>query len=129
MFMNGSRYFGKFMTNINSRQRITTYTNCIYFSTMLSFLRGQRLPIATFSLPSSFSSSIDATTDAKPTLSLKELFSLLLTIESGSVILARMSLLAISNHCKGLQVQCLGIRKMNIIAISDLVETSKVKDV
>jgi len=127
--MNGSRYFGKFMTNINSRQRITTYTNCVYFSTMLSFLRGQRLPIAIFSLPSSFSSSIESTTDSKPTLSLKELFSLLLTIEPGSVIVSKLSLLAISNHCKGLQVQCMGIRKMNIIAVIDLVSTSKVNNV
>ena len=118
MFMKNSRYYGRFMTPLNSRNKIITFQNNFYMSAITSILRGQRLSLSIFSQSTTLTTSVQCVDELKSTGSFKELISLFLSLSSTSTLFANLKLMSLNSHLKGLQVQCLGITKMNVDLVS-----------
>ena len=112
--MKNSRYFGRFMTPLNTRNKIITFQNNFYMSTIASILRGQRLPLSVFSQSTTLTTSVQCIDEAKSNGSLKELISLFLSLSSTSALFTTFKLMSLVSHLKGLLVQCLAMNKMNI---------------
>jgi len=114
--MNHTRYYSKFInTRINTNKSIITFTNNFYFSVMTRILRGQRLPLSIFSQPAGVTTAIAQSEVGKPLSSVKELISLVVNLENGLSVLTNLKVLLLASQIRGVQLQCLGIRKMNIV--------------
>ncbi len=113
MFNNG-KFFGRFISSINSHNRIVTFQNNLHFTNILSFIRGQKLPLPLFSQATSLSSSLSSLSDSKTTISMKDLFSLLQSTQCTSIysyfLLTQLSKLS----C--LSDQIIAMRKVGVLS-------------
>lgn len=114
MFNNG-KFFGRFMSNVNSKQRLINFQNNLHFTNILSFIRGQRLPLPLFSQATSLNSSLSTLGDMKATLSMKDLLSLLQSVQCSNIysyfLLIQLSKLS----C--LSDQVMAMRKVGVISL------------
>ena len=117
MFNNG-KFFGRFISSINTQNRLITFQNTLHFNNILSYIRGQRLPLPLFSQATSLNSSLISLADSKTTISMKDLFSLLQSTQCTNMysyfLLVQLSKLS----CLGDQI--IAMRKVGVLSVGEI---------
>jgi hypothetical protein len=113
MFMNNSRYYGKYLNSkVNSINQMINFQNTFFMMTLSSYLLGKRITLCDNTLKLSFSSNSESllTLSSSYELStLKKALRTLLSLKSGAIQMALIQLLNLCRQWPGLDIQSSGM--------------------